>query len=76
MSVQTQLQNLWKDIGPKSVEKFFLRARREGIPASRAVVAEFVRTVQDRKSELFQPLRQTGKSFARGPRSEWKVDLI
>ena len=76
MSLQSQLSNLWKEIGPKSVEKFFLRARREGIPASRAVVAEFVRTITDRKSEIFQPFRQTGKSFARGPHSEWKVDLI
>jgi hypothetical protein len=59
--METQLRELWKEIGPKSAEKFFLRARREGIPVSRAQAAEFVRTVTDRQSELFTAFRQCGQ---------------
>ena len=76
MSLQQRLGTLWTEIGPKSAGKFFYRARRDGIPASRAQVADFVRNITARSSELFQPLKQTGKAFSRGPSAEWKVDLM
>ena len=76
MSLQQRLGTLWEEIGPKSAEKFFYRARRDGIPATRAQVADFVRNVTARSSEIFQPLKQTSKAISRGPYAEWKVDLV
>ena len=76
MSLQQRLGTLWEEIGPKSAEQFFHRARRDGIPATRAQVTDFVRNITARPSEIFQPLKQTGKAFSRGPSAEWKVDLM
>ena len=67
---------LWDDIGPKSAVKFWERARREGILATKKDVLEFVDKIPDKELEKFTWPSQPGKSYTRGPNSEWKVDLI
>ena len=71
-----RLAQLWDETGPKSVQKFFDRARREGIPASYREVQAFVKEREDRPNELFGYPQQTVKTFARELNSEWKVDLM
>ena len=71
-----RLVALWDDIGPKTAVKFWERARREGIPAARKDVLQFVKKIPDKELEKFTWPKQPGKAFARGPNAEWKVDLI
>ena len=71
-----RLVALWDDIGPKTAVKFWERARREGIPAARKDVLQFVEKIPDKELEKFTWPKQPGKAFARGPNAEWKVDLI
>ena len=70
------LERLWREAGPKSAAKLWERARREKLPVRRVDVDEFVRTLEDNPLELFRWPRLEGKAFTRGPRAEWKVDLI
>ena len=76
MNVREQLAALWDEIGPKSLEKFWQRVRREGIPATRKQSDEFVKDIPNRPNEVFRYPTQSGKSFSRGLDKEWKVDLI
>ena len=75
-AARDRLVLLWDEIGPKSALKFYERARREGIPATKKDVTEFINKIPDKELEKFTWPKQPGKAFARGPNSEWKVDLI
>ena len=75
--LRAELQRLWTERGAVSAEKFWERVKRAHIPATRAQVVEFSRSVADKATELFlSPPRYEGKAYARGPNSQWKVDLL
>ena len=67
--LRAELQRLWTERGAVSAEKFWERVKRAHIPATRAQVVEFSRSVPDKATELFFiPAALRGESVCPRPK--------